>query len=507
MRLFSEKMDALDAGFGIEAITLHAVDAETVAPVQMVLPQCGESVAESASFDELLDRIGLRLGFEHVSRFRVRESPLPEFSIELVPVSAAPAPDAAWPEHRIRPVRLLEPPEPIEIAEMIPGKCPVRIRVGRQLHRIVRAEGPERFHTRMVARAARYLVHARLLPHRGRARRAPLDLSRNAARRTRRSLVSARTTAMSATRAYAELQVSSNFSFLRGASHPWELMKAAAEAGLTAIALADRNTLSGIVLAHTFLKKTPTACTRFIVGCRLDIANGESLLCYPTGRAAYGRLTRLLTLGKRRAGKGKCELGLHDVAEYADGQRFILPFPAVLNGTAIVHIRTCAALFPKRIHLALTHSCRGDDKRWIQTVAEFARATGVPTVATNDVLYHSCERKPLQDVLTCIREGCTLETAGFRLQANAERDLKSPCQMHKLFAAWPEALAATLEIADACRFSLDELRYEYPEEIVEPDVSAFQDLRAAHMGWRCLAFSEWNSGGSQPADPSRTAID
>jgi error-prone DNA polymerase len=281
---------------------------------------------------------------------------------------------------------------------------------------------------------------------------------------------------MSASHSYAELQVSSNFSFLRGASHPQELMKAAAEAGLTAIALTDRNTLSGIVLAHTFLKKTPTARTRFIVGCRLDLTNGESLLCYPTDRAAYGRLTRLLTLGKRRAGKGQCELSLADVAEHAGGQRFILPFPTVLSDAAMAHMRACAALFPKQLHLALTHSCRGDDKHWIQTVADFARSIGVPTVATNDVLYHAHERKPLQDVLTCIREGCALETAGFRLQANAERDLKSPRQVHELFAAWPEALAATLEIADACRFSLDELRYEYPEEIVNPGMSAFQDL-------------------------------
>jgi error-prone DNA polymerase len=292
---------------------------------------------------------------------------------------------------------------------------------------------------------------------------------------------------MSASDSYAELQVSSNFSFLRGASHPQELMKAAADADLAAIALADRNTLSGIVLAHTFLKKTPAARTRFIVGCRLDLTNGESLLCYPTDRAAYGRLTRLLTLGKRRAGKGQCELSLADVAEHADGQRFILPFPAVLSDMAMAHIRACAALFPKWLHLALTHSCRGDDRRWIQTVAELAHSIGMPTVATNDVLYHAHERKPLQDVLTCIREGCTLETAGFRLQANAERDLKSPRQMHELFAAWPEALAAALEITDACRFSLDELRYEYPEEIVEPGLSAFEDLRRrtwAGAAWR-----------------------
>ena len=258
------------------------------------------------------------------------------------------------------------------------------------------------------------------------------------------------------------------------------------------------------MLAHTFLKKTPTARTRFLVGCRLDLTNDEGLLCYPTDRAAYGRLTRLLTLGKRRAGKGQCELNLNDVVEHAEGQRFIVPFPTALTEAAMEHILACAALFPKRLHLALTHCCRGDDKRWIQTVADFARSAGVPTVATNDALYHAHERKPLQDVLTCIRETCTLEAAGFRLQANGERDFKSPRQMHELFAAWPEALAATLEIADACRFSLDELRYEYPEEIVEPGTVGLRRFTTPYVGWCGLAFSKWHSRGRQQTNPTRT---
>lgn len=144
MRLFSEKMSSLDAGFGVEIMILNAVDIADAAPVQMALPHCGDSIEEDTSFDELLDRFGLRLGFEHVCRFRIRESLLPESSTEFVPVTSTLAPNAAWPAHRIRPVRLIEPPVPIEIAEIIPGQWPVRIRVGRQLHRIVRAEGPER---------------------------------------------------------------------------------------------------------------------------------------------------------------------------------------------------------------------------------------------------------------------------------------------------------------------------------------------------------------------------
>jgi error-prone DNA polymerase len=276
---------------------------------------------------------------------------------------------------------------------------------------------------------------------------------------------------------YAELQVSSNFSFLRGASDPRELAYAAAAWGHSAFALTDRNTLSGIVLAHSYLKKNPEAKTRFIVGCRLDLADGMSLLCYPTNRKAYGRLTRLLTLGRRRARKGECILHLSDVQEHAEGQRFIFPFPEVLTDAVTHQVKTCAALFPGKFHLALTHSCRGDDEQWIRTVAEFAYSQGVPVVATNDVFYHEPGRKMLQDVVTCIREKCTLAEAGFRLLPNAERYLKSPAEMARLFGAWPDALEATLEIADCCRFSLDELRYEYPEEIAQPGLSAFEDLQ------------------------------
>ena len=278
-------------------------------------------------------------------------------------------------------------------------------------------------------------------------------------------------------RSYAELQVSSNFSFLQGASHPHELVMAAHEYGHYAIALTDRNTLSGIVLAHSTLKKMAGPRTRFIVGCRLDLSNGESILCYPTNRKAYGNLTQLLTLGRRRANKGECVLKLTDVADYAEGQHFILPFPQVLTESARAHIERCADLFSGNLHFALTHSCRGDDKQWIRTVAGFARSLSIPIVATNDVLYHCSERKMLQDVLTCIREKCTLSEAGFRLQANAERHLKPPREMAQIFERWPEALEATVEIADRCRFSLDELRYEYPEEFVEPGLSAFEDLK------------------------------
>ncbi|MDQ2776311.1 MAG: PHP domain-containing protein [Acidobacteriota bacterium] len=291
-------------------------------------------------------------------------------------------------------------------------------------------------------------------------------------------------------RNYAELQVSSNFSFLRGASHPQELVAAAHEYGYHAIALTDRNTLSGIVLAHSTLKKMAAHRTRFIVGCRLDLRNGESILCYPTNRKAYGNLTQLLTLGRRRANKGECSLELNDVVNYAEGQHFILPFPQVLTDSARTHIQRCADLFRGNLHLALTHSYRGDDQQWIRTVAGFARSLSLPIVAANDVLYYGPERKMLQDVLTCIREQCTLAEAGFRLDANAERHLKPPREMTQLFEEWPEALEATIEIADRCRFSLDELRYEYPEETVEPGISAFEDLKRRTLAGAKVRYPE-----------------
>lgn len=287
---------------------------------------------------------------------------------------------------------------------------------------------------------------------------------------------------------YTELQVSSNFSFLRGASHPQELMVAAGEYQHTAIALTDRNTLSGIVLAHSLLKKETQYKTRFIVGCRLDLSDGSSLLCYPTTRRAYGRLTRLLTLGRRRSTKGTCIIHSSDVEEHSEEQHFIFPFPEVLNERTVARIKQCAASFHDRFHLALTHSYRGDDKRWIGTVAEFARSHNIPIVATNDVLYHAADRQMLQDVVTCIREKCTLAEAGFRLCANAERHLKPPGEMVKLFSKWPQAIEATLEIASRCKFSLNELRYEYPEEIVTPGLSPFDDLKQRTWAGAALRY-------------------
>ncbi|MBC7906835.1 MAG: error-prone DNA polymerase [Rhodospirillaceae bacterium] len=260
---------------------------------------------------------------------------------------------------------------------------------------------------------------------------------------------------------YVELQVTTNFSFLRGASHPQELVTAAAALGLSAIAITDRNSLAGVVRAHGAAK---AARIRLVVGTRLDLVDGASLLVYPTDRAAYGRLTRLLTVGKRRAPKGECHLVRADVAAYADGQILIALPPDTPDAAFATELAAWARACPGRVYLAAQWRFHGDDQRRLARLAELARHVGTPLVATNDVHYHTPQRRPLQDVMTCIREGCTLAEAGWRLAANAERHLKPAEEMARLFVRYPDAVARSVEIANRCRFSLDELRYDYPDE-------------------------------------------
>jgi error-prone DNA polymerase len=383
--------------------------------------------------------------------------------------------------------------------------------------------------------------------------------------------------------AYAELQVTSNFSFLRGGSHPEELVLRAGELGLSAIALTDRNTLAGVVRAHVAAKEVGI---RFVVGARLDLmpetassksppsfpsspgstseaadssertiislsppssflslpgltrgstppvesagsicgvdlrilgsggdrsrrlggaernptisrvssngegnaqgnrsgaahgndrqpknnssswssagAEGYSLLCFPTDRAAYGRLSQLISLGQRRAEKGQCQLWLDDVLAHAEGQIIVALPPEKIDGYFSLFIKELRENLPGPCYLAAQHLYRGDDAARIDALAALAERCGTPLLATGDVLYHAPARRPLQDVLSCIREHCTIDEAGYRLEANAERHLKPAAEIARLFERYPEALARTLEITDACRFSLDELRYEYP---------------------------------------------
>ena len=272
---------------------------------------------------------------------------------------------------------------------------------------------------------------------------------------------------------FAELVAATNFSFLRGASHAPEIVQQAAALGLKAIGIADRNTLAGVVRAHVAVKELDI---QLVVGARLVTTDEFEAVCHPTDRGAYGRLCRLLTAGNRRAPKGECHLSFDEIRAAQDGQIFIVMPPRVLAPSFTERLAALASAAPGRVHLGASFLYRGDERRRLGELAELAVQARTPLVATNDVLYHDPTRRPLADVLTCIREKCTIAEAGFRLEANAERHLKGGDEMARLFAQYPEAVARTLAIAERTRFSLEKLRYEYPEEPVPPGKTPQQHL-------------------------------
>jgi error-prone DNA polymerase len=281
---------------------------------------------------------------------------------------------------------------------------------------------------------------------------------------------------------YAELAVTTNFSFLRGASHPAEMMAAAEALGLDAIAITDRNSFAGVVRAFSEWKKQKAL--KLIVGVRLVTVDGLEILTYPTDREAYARLCRLLTKGKLKASHQEhteCHLTFEDVLATADGQICIMCPPDELSHAFAERLARLGKAAPGRSFLAGTHPHQGDEPRRLGVLDELGKRTGTPLVAINDVHYHTPERRPLADVVTCIREKCTIVEAGFRLAANAERHLKPPTEMARLFATFPDAVARTLEIAEACQFSLDDLQNEYPDEPVPPDKTPQQHL--ADLTW------------------------
>jgi len=276
---------------------------------------------------------------------------------------------------------------------------------------------------------------------------------------------------------FVELGVTTPFSFLRGASDAIELVLRALELGMDYIGIADRNTLAGVVRMHSACHG---AGLKPLVGCRLDLTDAPSLLAYPMDREGYGRLSRLLSLGKVRAEKGECELGLEDVVAHCDGIAFIA-WPSDDLDALEVDLPRLRDAIPSLRHVAAAWLYRGNDNARIERLDRIARANGCTILATNDVHYHAPEKRPLQDVITCIREKATIAKAGFLLNPNAERHLKSPTEMARLFARWPHAIAATREFADSLHFSLDELRYEYPRESV-PDGKSPQDY-LAQLTW------------------------
>jgi len=265
---------------------------------------------------------------------------------------------------------------------------------------------------------------------------------------------------------YAELQVTTNYSFLRSGSHPRELVERAIKLGHTAIGITDRNTLAGVVRAYAASRgetKDDLDKIKLLVGSRIETRDGYSLLAYPTDLDAYKRLSRLLTQGNRRAAKGKCDLTFDDLATHAEGILAIVLPPRHLDDPAVhERLRALALLFGDRCYLAGSMLFRGDDARRLARLDNLAAEFGVRFVATNDVHYHIPERRALQDVVTAIRVGCTVDELGFRRFASAERHLKDGHEMARLFHRHPHAIENTQEIVKRCSFSLKELTYQYP---------------------------------------------
>ncbi|MFN3659128.1 MAG: DNA polymerase III subunit alpha, partial [Pseudolabrys sp.] len=321
---------------------------------------------------------------------------------------------------------------------------------------------------------------------------------------------------------YLEFAVASNFSFLRGASHPEELMVQAAAIGLSGIGLCDRNSVAGVVRAH-LTRREHNLALRYHPGARLVFSDGTpDILAYPRDRAGWGRLTRLLTVGNLRAEKGACILCLDDLLSHVFGLELIVmdslvsraqrcaadPGPNSLErkldpGSAPHHsaslhvashpgnaatpavlskLRTAA---PGRVRLAASMLYRGRDRARLARAKDIAREAQVPLIAVNDATMHHPDRRPLADVLTCIREKTTIDRAGRKLSANAERFLKPPVEMARLFRDAPEAIEETLVLSEALTFSLDELRYEYSDEQMEGFTSAQEAL--AHLAYEGAA--------------------
>ena len=315
---------------------------------------------------------------------------------------------------------------------------------------------------------------------------------------------------------FAEFAAMTNFSFLRGASHPEEMVARAAELGLAGIGIADRNTLAGVVRAHVFARENAGAmgATRVVPGARLAFDDGApDVLAYPKDRAAYGRLCRILTAGNLRAPKGECRLRLDDLVERGEGLQVVaLPLirpryarppspaggrrgaPALAHrastdaclstsyagegwgeGRALSRLREA---FGQRLWIGASLTYGEHMRGGLARRAALARQVGAPLIATNDALMHAPERRPLADVLACIREGATLEAAGRLTQANAERHLKAPDEMARLFAEAPQAVAETMRFLDGLKFSLDELSHCYPEELREGYATAQAALEA-----------------------------
>ena len=310
---------------------------------------------------------------------------------------------------------------------------------------------------------------------------------------------------------YCELQVTTHYSFLRGAASPEQLFRTAALLGLPALGIVDRNSVAGVVQAlyasDQLAKKG--VLVRSIPGCRLDLVDGASVLVWPEDRAAWSRLTRLLTLGKsraeRKAGeKGQCFLHWEDVAMHCDG--LVAALVPGITGAEAVDLRWMADLFGTRGHVCLSQLRRPGDAARLHALDRIARRFGLTPLAAGDVLYDLPERRMLQDVVTAIRQKCTIDELGFRRERSADRHLKAPHEMARRFRHFPHAITASAAIAERCTFSLRDLRYQYPEERVMREHTPQKALEK--MAWRALNALSAGGGvrGRRPSERYRKLL-
>jgi error-prone DNA polymerase len=282
---------------------------------------------------------------------------------------------------------------------------------------------------------------------------------------------------------FAELCCTSNFTFLTGASHPDEMAKRAAELGYRAFGVCDTNTLAGVVRAHVEAERQEV---RQVVGSRVELACGLAVYVWPTDLAAYGWLATLLTIGKLRATKGQCLLGLWDLIEHAQGQMLGIEPPAKINDDFVAKLQNLRDFCGGTGSLSLlaARDYGADDEQRLRDLARLSAEERIPMLATNRPLYHLPGRRLLQDVVACIRNGCTLDEAGFSLEPAAERHMKVPEEMARLFGRYPRAIDRTIEVARRCAFRLDELKYQYPGEVVPAGETAMSHLtKLARAGY------------------------
>lgn len=280
---------------------------------------------------------------------------------------------------------------------------------------------------------------------------------------------------------YAEIGVTTNFSFLRGASHPQEYVHKASRFCLYGIGIADHNSLAGVVRAYAELgnkNRKVRYNPKLLVGARLVFTDGApDILAYPRDRDAYGRLCQLLSKGKLRADKGECHLTLDDLQDFSEGLLLVLmPSYRLETGKILRTIDRLRRLPNEGVWLGAAMFFLGDDQRRMRRLERLATTSRVPLIATNDVLYHHHRRRELQDVVSCIREKSTIHAIGKKLEAHAERHLQSHKAMVRLYKDYPQALEETIAFADRIKFSLKQLEYNYPDEPVPPGKTAQQHL-------------------------------